>query len=534
MALLFDILQTFFQTILYGMLGLKKETSRWLWMGFLAISGLAFGVVTPYATQQISNHWIVLSFVPSVFALAYAAQQKVDHATQDYQIPYLMGCVMLIVESLIVAAVSFARRWIFTPFQIMYSLAMVVLVLYGWMSSGMSKSMAKTGEIDAMAWLLRSTSSQDPTFFKKAGQLVSLPADYNDGLPKEYRSSQYRPRLLKSLMPLLSLLITSYRAPQESSPDPSPLSKGMPEFSEEDIKLGKAHFEGLPTSHSPEVQANSVVKTLHYLPRHSNTDPSFLLSHARPRLVTEKNIKLNKLRFDLPTSLSPVQTNPAASASHHVPNSNPSSPSPKAMPEVLEERNINPYTQQSEGLPIASLNPVEVDESVPTVTSHHIPKHFNPDPSSPSSEARPKLVEKKNARSKSLPVVLSPMKADDLHTINEEMKALQHLEIYVACLALLSDFEDYQGSFRCLWEDAKQHAKLEEELRNKLVELVNPSYPFSLRSAAIQVLKNYGLDSQGVGIDDLDVKAHTRLKRWGFTFNRGVRTDAAMKLLPLT
>ena len=505
------------------MLGLKKERVRWLWIGFLAILWVAFSVATPYATQNNSPHWIVLSFVPAVITLAYAAQEEVDHATQDYRIPYLMGWVMLIVESLIVAAASFIYSHSFSPFRILYSLAMVVLILFSWISSGMSKSMAKTGEIDAIAWLLRSTSSQDPTFFKKAGQLVSLPAYSN--------SSQYRPRLLKSLMPLLSLLITSYRAPQEPSPDPSPLSQHRPEFSEEnDIKSGKAISEGLPTSLRSEVQADPVVKTLHYLPRHSNTDPSSLSSHARVRLVKEKNIELNKIRFeDLPTSLSPVQTNPAASAPHHVPSSNPSSSSPNARPEVLEERNINPNKQQFEGLPI-SLNPVEVDESVP-ITSHHIPEHSTySDPLSPSSEARAKLVEKKNTRSKSLQMGLSPVKADDLHTIDEEMKTLQPLEIYVSCLALLSDFEDYKGSFRCLWEDAKRHPKLEEELRDKLVELVNPSYPLSLRSAAIQVLKNYGLNDRGeqAGIDDLNVKAR---KRWGFT--QDVRTDSTrMKLLP--
>ena len=83
----------------------------------------------PYATRHISNQWVVLSFVPAVITLAYAAQEEVDHATQNSQIPYLMGCVMLIVESLIVGAAYFTggvRR--FTPFIILYSLAMVALI----------------------------------------------------------------------------------------------------------------------------------------------------------------------------------------------------------------------------------------------------------------------------------------------------------------------------------------------------------------------------------------------------------------------
>src|SRR6202044_1986556 len=50
-----------------------------------------------------------------------------------------------------------------------------------------------------IAWLLR-TSSQDPTLFKKAGQIVSTS-----------RGRHYKSRLLGSLMPLLYPLIVSHR-----------------------------------------------------------------------------------------------------------------------------------------------------------------------------------------------------------------------------------------------------------------------------------------------------------------------------------
>ena len=77
---------------------------------------------------------------------------------------------------------------------------------------------------------------------------------------------------------------------------------------------------------------------------------------------------------------------------------------------------------------------------------------------------------------------------------------LENLEIYVACLARLSDFEDCEGNFLwCLKEDARQHPKLEQPLIRKLVELANPrpGFQVGLRSACTRVLENYGLDLEG-------------------------------------
>ena len=74
----------------------------------------------------------------------------------------------------------------------------------------------------------------------------------------------------------------------------------------------------------------------------------------------------------------------------------------------------------------------------------------------------------------------------------------ENLEIYVACLARLSHFTDYEGSFWCLWEDARQHSKLEQPLIDKLVVFANPRCPFQvgLRSAATEVLEIYKLDTE--------------------------------------
>ena len=76
---------------------------------------------------------------------------------------------------------------------------------------------------------------------------------------------------------------------------------------------------------------------------------------------------------------------------------------------------------------------------------------------------------------------------------------LKNLEVYVACLARLSEFEDCEGSLWCLREDARKHPKLEQPLIRKLADLTNPrhGYQVGLRSAATRVLDNYGLDAEG-------------------------------------
>ena len=71
----------------------------------------------------------------------------------------------------------------------------------------------------------------------------------------------------------------------------------------------------------------------------------------------------------------------------------------------------------------------------------------------------------------------------------------KEMEIYVSCLALLSDFTDDKGSFWRLREDAKRHPKLEAPLRDKLRELENSQY-IGLSGAATEALKKTLLDAE--------------------------------------
>ena len=145
------------------------------------------------------------------------------------------------------------------------------------------------------------------------------------------------------------------------------------------------------------------------------------------------------------------------------------------------------------------------------ITSHNIPEqHHSSDTHSPSSKPiarRNFKIELKREQSDDildgryrLQTSLS-LVDDDMGPIDED-PPLKNLEIYVACLARLSEFTDYEGSFWCLREDAMQHPKLDQPLIDILVALANPRHHFQvgLRSAAIKVLNNYDLDMEGIPV----------------------------------
>ena len=275
--------------------GLSQRKIRWLWIGSLTFLWVASCALIAYASMVNSTGFLALVCIPVAITIAYAAHEEITHKPQEYKIPQLVFLMFIIIAPPLAAVAPFTglkHRLSYPIVFSLYAIGILVLFFTGWMGSRMAKSMVEMGEVDAIAWLLKSTSSQDPESFKKAGQIASLGSN----------SPHYRPRLLKSLMPLLSLLITSHR-----------------------------------------------------------------------------NDRIDML--------------------------------------------------------------------------------------------------------------------EDLQ--------MHHLEIYVSCLAVLSDLVDYEGSIWLMREDARQHPKLdsdpkEQPLRNKLVELAgNPRYRSSLRSASTKVLNNYGLGSQG-------------------------------------
>ena len=186
--------------------GLSEKSKRWLWIGSLASLWLTSSALVIYASMVTigrATGYLVLICIPAAIVILYAVHEKEQHKPQEYELPRLVFYIIIMIAPPILAMAPIAGlpRQLCYPINFsLYAMGMLALLVAGYMGSRMAKSMVETGEVDAIAWLLKSTSSQYPESFKKAGQIVSL----GDGL-------HYRPRLLKSLMPLLSHLITSHR-----------------------------------------------------------------------------------------------------------------------------------------------------------------------------------------------------------------------------------------------------------------------------------------------------------------------------------
>ena len=183
----------------------KFRWFRWLWTGTLTVLWVASIAAVAYATT-LAPIWLTAFFVPATISIAYSTQHETVHKPQKYKISLLATVVFLLMSLSTILIFFFTHDIVIS----VYAIGVSVFVFACWMFSRMSKSMVDTGEIDAIAWLLITIPPQHlATFFKKAGQMTSV-----DSIGRSYR-----PRLLESLMPLLSPLITSYHAPKHRSSD---------------------------------------------------------------------------------------------------------------------------------------------------------------------------------------------------------------------------------------------------------------------------------------------------------------------------
>jgi len=176
----------------------EKKVRYLQFTGLLAWIGSGIGLV--YATLNNSSSVPVLFFILVAITFAcWVRGEPKGHKPQKYWLPHLSLWSSFVIASIQSAAIYFdyssKKKFIVI---VLYLVVMLVLLVFGSMASRLAKSMAKTGEIDAIAWLLRSTSSQSRELFEKAGKI----ARSDDGA--------HKPRLLESLMPLLSSLIASY------------------------------------------------------------------------------------------------------------------------------------------------------------------------------------------------------------------------------------------------------------------------------------------------------------------------------------
>jgi hypothetical protein len=207
-----DVIRSFFERV--GPLIMREIRQRrfpsirmWIECIVLLTGGLLLVVFTLLKTYNVRFTSFPIFSLVSGIPILVVAQRKVVHKPQKYKISHLAAWVCPFISLPLIILIYLSNEVIkSTATQIaLLLIGSTGIIITLWMFSKMSKSMADTGEIDAIAWLLITTPPQYPvTFFKKASQMTG---DKSTGC-------DYRPRLLESLLPLLTPLITSYRTPE--------------------------------------------------------------------------------------------------------------------------------------------------------------------------------------------------------------------------------------------------------------------------------------------------------------------------------
>ena len=157
-------------------------------------------------TLRFSSSYYSLVCFPIMITYAVVMKEKWgNHKPQHYRLPRVVALrlsYLAIVIVLIITVSGIFRNPQGSHLLIgLYCVAAFLFILSSVIVFRTSKSMAATGEIDAISWLLKSTSSQYSSFFKKASQIARKPG-----------CSDYNARFLVSLLPLLSPFITSQHA----------------------------------------------------------------------------------------------------------------------------------------------------------------------------------------------------------------------------------------------------------------------------------------------------------------------------------
>ena len=208
---------------------LSSKTRRWLWIGTLAFLWIVSSAAVAYAGLKINK--VILVFSPIGMPMVYSAQQKANHKPQKYKISRLVAWAFFSITLSIILSTCFDSL----TFILLYITGALGVGFLCLMVGKMSKSMTDTGEIDAMAWLLITAPPQYPaTLFKKVGQITVF-----DSIQVGH---YYRARILQSLMPLLTLLITSYHTPVNDTHHTSSSKISKTE------SQGEKSGDGLPTS----------------------------------------------------------------------------------------------------------------------------------------------------------------------------------------------------------------------------------------------------------------------------------------------
>ena len=242
---IFEKPHTFFRWILHGRLSLRWVESMWTLILALfcyaptlaAIHMQVKVVLNAVFSTGIWSSLLLLMISSLSLASVLRGPNAVVHKPQKYKMSHLVLWIFL-PSSVVMTLAMWSQRshakgvgdYIDSPLILALgiigqSIVSLAIMMYG----SISISMADTGEIDAIAWLLKTAPPQNPAaFFKKAGQMTG------------FRSigCHYRPRLLESLMPFLSLLIISHYVPDSEHPssEADTHSPSSPNDEDQDLK----------------------------------------------------------------------------------------------------------------------------------------------------------------------------------------------------------------------------------------------------------------------------------------------------------
>ena len=170
----------------------RKRYLQPLGLIFLSVFVL---VITAILVLRYSYSFFALIWFPTAATFSFAGNPTPSHdRPSEYRIPHLLLFGGIIITPLIALACAFIDRPpVFLGLFIAASVVFAVIAVYAIRTY---KFIPDTGEADAIAWLLKSTSSQDPSLFKNAGRIA-------------HKLQHQKALLLNSLLPLLSPLITS-------------------------------------------------------------------------------------------------------------------------------------------------------------------------------------------------------------------------------------------------------------------------------------------------------------------------------------
>jgi len=198
-------------------------------ISILVTIGMVFGV------RKYSGSYYALMCVPFAASIStFAKLPKLDRRPPQFGIQYFILLASIVIAPVLIAAGYYTHTHTST-FLGLFLTGCILIFVFAIAGSHIFKFLPDTQETDAIAWLLNRTSSQEPSYFQKAGQISEhsnhQPKQPEDGSAPAHNFDHRKASLLTSLLPLLSSLITSkiqYRASQQKgTEDSASQEKGM-------------------------------------------------------------------------------------------------------------------------------------------------------------------------------------------------------------------------------------------------------------------------------------------------------------------